>query len=144
MMAQLTKEITRLKTAVFYEDLITKMEYKDGDGEVRSYLERQHYLLLEDFCRPLRSALATKLRGNGQDSMLRSLGPALVRSRCFERSGHGYRLHFENTGSGALKKIRVPKLSFLIFLSNLLLFNRITKKLMRQKNGKFLLTKYIV
>ena len=131
MMAQLTKEITRLKTAVFYEDIITKMEYKDG--EVRSYLERQHYLLLEDFCRPLRSALATKLRGNGQDSMLRSLGPALVRSRCFERSGHGYRLHFENTGSGALKKIRVPKLSFLIFLLNLLLFNRITKKLMRQK-----------
>ena len=134
MMAQLTKEITRLKTAVFYEDIITKMEYKDGDGEVRSYLERQRYLLLEDFCRPLRSALATKLRGNGQDSMLRSLGPALVRSRCFERSGHGYRLHFENTGSGALKKIRVPKLSFLIFfLLNLLLFNRITKKLMRQK-----------
>ena len=110
-MAQLTKEITRLKTAVFYEDIITKMEYKDGDGEVRSYLERQRYLLLEDFCRPLRSALATKLRGNGQDSMLRSLGPALVRSRCFERSGHGYRLHLENTGSGALKKIRVRKLT---------------------------------
>ena len=111
-MAQLTKEITRLKTAVFYEDIITKMEYKDGDGEVRSYLERQHYLLLEDFCRPLRSALATKLRGNGQDSMLRSLGPALVRSRCFERSGHGYRLHFENTGSGALKKFEYLSFPF--------------------------------
>ena len=112
MMAQLTKEITRLKTAVFYEDIITKMEYKDGDGEVRSYLERQHYLLLEDFCRPLRSALATKLRGNGQDSMLRSLGPALVRSRCFERSGHGYRLHFENTGNGALKKFEYVSFPF--------------------------------
>jgi hypothetical protein len=30
---------------------------KTDENSVKKYLERQHYLLLEDFCRPLRTAI---------------------------------------------------------------------------------------
>jgi hypothetical protein len=30
---------------------------KTDENTVKKYLERQHYLLLEDFCRPLRTAI---------------------------------------------------------------------------------------
>jgi hypothetical protein len=30
---------------------------KIEENSVKKYLERQHYLLLEDFCRPLRTAI---------------------------------------------------------------------------------------
>ena len=142
MMAQLTKEITRLKTAVLYEDIITKMEYKDG--EVRSYLERQHYLLLEDFC--CAAHWQQNYAAMGRTAYYAAWGRLLCVADVLSGQGTaiGFILKTQVSWVAGRKKIRVRKLSFLIFLSNLLLFNRITKKIMRQKNGKFLLTKYIV
>jgi hypothetical protein len=35
---------------------------KIEENSVKKYLERQHYLLLEDFCRPLRTAIGITAR----------------------------------------------------------------------------------
>lgn len=73
-----------------------------GDGtRAADYLQRQRYLLLQDFCRPLKSALTALKRGNGADSSgLRRLGGARVQGRCYERSAYGYWLQFEDAGVG--------------------------------------------
>jgi hypothetical protein len=73
-----------------------------GDGtRAADYLQRQRYLLLQDFCRPLKSALTALKRGNGADSSgLRRLGGAREQGQCYERSAYGYWLQFEDAGVG--------------------------------------------